>query len=89
MYGILLQHLFLCYSSCVQSIMGFLIGWSEHLFVSELNNDYFTGHNRTSVKSRLVLSFWYRLTRVVLEKGPLNGCVCVYWTNILKQFLSG
>ena len=30
-----------------------------------------------SVKSRLVLPFWYRLTRVVLEKGPLNGCVCV------------
>ena len=31
-----------------------------------------------TVKSRLVLSFWYRLTRVVLEKGPLNGCVCVW-----------
>ena len=35
-------------------------------------------------KSRLVLPFWYRLTRVVPEKGPLNGCVCVcvcvcYW----------
>jgi len=30
-----------------------------------------------SVKSRLVLPFWYRLTRIVLEKGPLNGCVCV------------
>jgi len=29
-----------------------------------------------SVKSRLVLSFWYWLTRVVPEKGPLNGCVC-------------
>jgi len=29
------------------------------------------------VKSRLVLPFWYRLTRVVPEKGPLNGCVCV------------
>ena len=28
-----------------------------------------------SVKSRLVLPFWYRLTWVVLEKGPLNGCV--------------
>ena len=28
-----------------------------------------------SVKSRLVLPFWYRLTRVVPEKGPLNGCV--------------
>ena len=31
-----------------------------------------------SVKSRLVLPFWYRLTRVVLEKGPLIGCVCVF-----------
>jgi len=31
-----------------------------------------------SVKSRLVLLSWYRLTRVVLEKGPLNGCVCVF-----------
>ena len=30
-----------------------------------------------SVKSRLVLPFWYRLTRVVLENGPLNACVCV------------
>jgi len=30
-----------------------------------------------SVKSRLVLPFWYRPTRVVLGKGPLNGCVCV------------
>jgi len=30
-----------------------------------------------SVKSRLVLPFWYLLTRVVPEKGPLNGCVCV------------
>jgi len=28
-----------------------------------------------SVKSRLVLPFWYRLTRLVPEKGPLNGCV--------------
>ena len=30
-----------------------------------------------SVKFRLVFTFWYWLTRVVLEKGPLNGCVCV------------
>ena len=28
-----------------------------------------------SVKSRSVLPFWYRLTRVVPDKGPLNGCV--------------
>ena len=30
-----------------------------------------------SVKSRLVLPFWYRLTWVVPLKGPLNGCVCM------------
>ena len=31
-----------------------------------------------SVKSRLVLPFWYRPTRVVLDIRPLNGCVSVY-----------
>jgi len=30
-----------------------------------------------SVKSRLVLPFWYQLTWVVPEKGRLNRCVCV------------
>jgi len=30
-----------------------------------------------SVKSRLVLPFWYRLTGVVPDKGPLNVCACV------------
>jgi len=36
-----------------------------------------------SVKSRLVLPFWYWLTWVVPEKEPLNGCVCVWlaWTE--------
>ena len=34
-------------------------------------------HCLASVKSRLVLPFWYRLTRVFPDKGPLNGCVCV------------
>ena len=34
------------------------------------------------VKSRLVLPFWYGLTWVVPEKGPLNGCVCVCDTEI-------
>ena len=31
-----------------------------------------------SVKSTLVFPFWYRLTRVVPDKRPLNVCVCVY-----------
>ena len=37
-----------------------------------------------SVKSRLVLPFWYRLTRVVLDKEPLNGCVCVCCNRKVK-----
>jgi len=32
-------------------------------------------------KIQIGLPFWYPLTRVVLDKGPLNGCVCV----IMKQ----
>jgi len=36
-----------------------------------------------SVKSRLVLLFWYWLSQVVLDKGLLNGCCCCcyacYW----------
>ena len=36
-----------------------------------------------SVKSRLVLPLWYWLTRVVLDKGPLNGCVCVCVCDLL------
>jgi len=30
-----------------------------------------------SFKSRLALPFWYWLTEVVLEKGPLNECSVV------------
>ena len=42
--GILLQHLFLCYSGCVKSIMRFLYSPCERLFATELNNKYFTRH---------------------------------------------
>jgi len=30
-----------------------------------------------SNKIQIGLPFWYRLTWVVLDKGPLKGCVCV------------
>jgi len=33
-----------------------------------------TQSSLASVKSRLVLTFWYQLTQLVLEKRPLNGC---------------
>ena len=46
-----------------------------------------------SVKSWLVLPFWYRLNRVVPEKWPLNGCVCVcvcvlYHLRDIASFIS-
>ena len=43
-----------------------------------------------SVKSRLVLPFWYLLTRVVPYKGPSNGCVYVVcYYNSSSWFTSG
>ena len=36
-----------------------------------------TPSSLASFKSRLALPFWYRLTQVVLEKRPLNGCSTV------------
>jgi len=36
----------------------------------------------SSVKARLVLPFWFRLTRVVLDKGSLNMCVLCFASEI-------
>jgi len=46
------------------------------------------GHSLSlaSVKSRLVLPFWYRPTRVVPDKGPLNDCVCVSAPNCRREY---
>ena len=41
-----------------------------------------------SVKSRLVLPFWYQLMWVVPEKGPLNGCVCVLEIVVFFGYIS-
>ena len=43
-----------------------------------------------SVKSRLVLPLWYRLTWVVPDKGPLNECVCGHmWLRYRAIFHCG
>jgi len=34
-------------------------------------------------KIQIGLPFWYRLTRVVLDKRVLNGCVCSYIFKVL------
>jgi len=39
------------------------------------------GKDVKSVKSRFVLPFWYRLTWVVPEIGPLNVCVMTIFIN--------
>ena len=41
------------------------------------------------VKSSLVLPFWYRLTWVVLDKGPLNGCVCTVQQSVASTRVQG
>jgi len=38
-----------------------------------------------SVKSRLVLPFWYRLIWLVPDKGPFNGCMCVYYYHMVHM----
>ena len=64
----------------VFSALTLLVGrQEEHPACKKLSGGVLACHSLSlvSVKSRLVLPFWYRLTRVVPDKGPLNGCVCV------------
>jgi len=51
--------------------------WSEVQTCIWPSGFYCHSLSLASVKSSLVLPFWYRLTRLVPDKGPLNGCVCV------------
>ena len=53
----------------VQTVIGGLTVWPSWCHCHSLS--------LATVKSRLVLPFWYWLTRVVSDKGPLNGCVCM------------
>ena len=52
---------------------GYLSGASCRLHMAQLMPLPLT----VSCFSKMVLPFWYRLTRLIPEKGPLNGCVCV------------
>ena len=73
----------LCCLQCFDTV-GWVVGcWRGYLSGSEVQTCIWPSwchcHSLSlaSVKSRLVLPFWYRLTRIVPEKGPLNVCVCV------------
>ena len=58
-------------------VLAWLSVWSEMQTCIWSSGCHCHSLSLAPVKSRLVLPFWYWLTRVVPEKGPLNGCVCV------------
>ena len=59
-------------------VLAWLSVWSEVQTCIWPSWCYCHSLSLASVKSRLVLPFWYRLTWVVQEKGLLNVCVCVF-----------
>jgi len=58
--------------------------WGTDLHIAQLYVGQWHCHSLSlaSVKSRLVIPFWYWFTQVVPEKGPLNGCVCCFVHNV-------
>ena len=66
-------------------VLAWLSVWSEVQTCICLSWCHCHSLSLASVKSRLVLPFCYQLTRVVPDKGPLNGCVCV-WLIFDKRY---
>jgi len=65
--------------ACKKLSGGMLVGlsvWSKVQTCICPNWCHYHSLSVASVKSRLVLPFWYRPTQVVQDKGPLNRCVC-------------
>ena len=68
-------------------VLAWLSDWSEVQTCIWPSTYHCYSLSLASVKSRLFLPFWYWLTRVVPDKGPLNRCVCV--CDWLHGFPSG
>jgi len=66
-------------------VLAWLSVWSEVQTCIWPSWCHYHSLSLVSVKSRLVLPFWYRLTWVVPDKGPLNGCVCVFVTLCMDR----
>jgi len=62
----------------VKKLSGWVLAWLSQARCICIWSSWCHCHSLSlaSVKSRLVLPFWYRLTQVVPDKGPLNGCCC-------------
>jgi len=58
-------------------VLAWLSVWSEVQTCIWLSGCHCHSLSLASVKSRLVLPFWYRLSWVVPEKRPLNVCSVV------------
>ena len=68
-------------------VLVWLSAWSEVQTCIRPSGFHCHSLSLASVKSRFVLPFWYRLTRVVLDKGPLN--VCYLLTRVAnKRYIS-
>jgi len=66
-------------------VLAWLSVWSEVQACIRPSGFHCHSLSLASVKSRLVLPFWYRPTWVVPDKGSLDGCVCVCWA--VYQFI--
>jgi len=60
----------------MNGVLAWLSDWSEVQTCIWPSGCHCHSLSLASVKSRSVFPFWYRLTRVFPDKGPLNRCVC-------------
>ena len=68
-------------------MLAWLSVWNEVQIFIRPSWCYCHSLSLASVKSRLVLPFWYRLTRIVPDKGPLNGCMLWFCVCACRQDL--
>jgi len=63
----------------IRPVKNWVVGcWRGYLSAARCRRAYVPADAAVSCFSNIQigLPFWYRLTRVVRDKGPLNGCVC-------------
>ena len=61
------------------------VGWAAGR-APGLKKNWVVGWWRGYLSGARCRLFWYWLTWLVLDKGPLNGCVCVFIQKLLSQF---